>query len=106
MTQDSSINHVPAYASPLPADHGAPPAPRLPGCAHQRLREHSAPSSARYHTASNLAEAAAQAINAGVDVSMTPSDYQGFTEGVLDRRPQRLDLEGADRPVRSGGSSR
>ncbi len=36
-----------------------------------------------YHTASNLAEAAAQAINAGVDVSMTPSDYQGFTEGVL-----------------------
>ena len=29
------------------------------------------------------AEAATQMINAGVDVSMTPSDYQGFTEGVL-----------------------
>ena len=31
---------------------------------------------------------------------MTPPDYQGFTEGVLDRRPPRLDLARADRPGR------
>jgi beta-glucosidase len=36
-----------------------------------------------YHTAGDLAEAAAQMINAGVDVSMTPSDYAGFTQGVI-----------------------
>src|SRR5919199_873994 len=82
MTMDASINHVPAYASRflqttelrnrlgfdgvLISDYGN--IPQLVST---------------YHTASNLAEAAAQAINAGVDVSMTPSDYQGFTEGVI-----------------------
>jgi beta-glucosidase len=82
MTMDASINHVPAYASRflqttelrgrlgfqgvLISDYGN--IPQLVGT---------------YHTASTLAEAAAQAINAGVDVSMTPSDYQGFTEGVI-----------------------
>ena len=83
MTQDGSINHIPAYASHVPADHRAPPAAGLPGRAHQRLREHPGSWSATTTRPSNLAEAAAQAINAGVDVSMTPSDYQGFTEGVL-----------------------
>src|SRR5919199_2870239 len=82
MTMDASINHVPAYASRflqttelrgrlgfqgvLISDYGNIP---------QLVTT--------YHTASDLAEAAAQAINAGVDVSMTPSDYQGFTEGVI-----------------------
>jgi beta-glucosidase len=82
MTQDGSINSIPAYASHflqttelrarlgfdgvLISDYG-----NIPQLVNT------------YHTASTLAEAAAQAINAGVDVSMTPSDYQGFTEGVL-----------------------
>src|SRR4051794_11417130 len=82
MTTDTSINHIPAYASRflqttelrkrlgfqgvLISDYGNIP---------QLVSS--------YHTASTLAEAAAQAINAGVDVSMTPSDYQGFTEGVI-----------------------
>ena len=65
----------------VPADHGAARPPRLPRRADQRLRERPALVDA-YHTASDLAEAAAQAINAGVDVSMTPLDYQAFTEGV------------------------
>jgi beta-glucosidase len=82
MTQDGSINHVPAYASRflqtgelrgrlgfdgvLISDYGN---------IHQLIDT--------YHTAGDWAEAAAQMINAGVDVSMTPSDYQSFTEGVL-----------------------
>jgi beta-glucosidase len=82
MTQDGSINHVPAFASHflqttelrrrlgfsgvLISDYG-----NIPSLITS------------YHTASTMAEAAAQAINAGVDVSMTPSDYQGFTEGVV-----------------------
>jgi beta-glucosidase len=82
MTQDGSINHVPAFASRflqttelrrrlgfdgvLISDYG-----NIPSLI------------TAYHTASTMAEAAAQAINAGVDVSMTPSDYQGFTEGVV-----------------------
>src|SRR3954464_11798787 len=83
MTTDTSINHVPAYASRflqttelrnrlgfqgvLISDYGN--IPQLVS---------------NYHTAADLAEAAAQAINAGVDVSMTPSDYAGFTQGVID----------------------
>jgi beta-glucosidase len=82
MTTDTSINHIPAYASRflqttelrkrlgfqgvLISDYGN---------IRQLING--------YHTASTMAEAAAQAINAGVDVSMTPSDYQGFTEGVI-----------------------
>ena len=82
MTQDGSIDHIPAFASRflqrtelrrrlgfrgvLISDYGN--IPQLVSA---------------YHTASDLTEAASQAINAGVDVSMTPSDYQGFTEGVL-----------------------
>jgi beta-glucosidase len=104
MTQDGSINHVPAFASRflqttelrrrlgfrgvLISDYGN--IPSLVGA---------------YGTASDLAEAAAQAINAGVDVSMTPADYQGFTEGV------RTAVRGAGSPAggstrRFGGSSR
>src|SRR4051812_38119571 len=82
MTTDTSINHIPAYAS------------RFLQTTELRNRlgfqgvlisdwQNIPQLVSNYHTASTLAEAAAQAINAGVDVSMTPADYQGFTEGVI-----------------------
>jgi beta-glucosidase len=82
MTQDGSINHIPAFAS------------RFLQTTELRKRlgfegvlisdyENIPQLVTAYHTAGDLAEAAAQAINAGVDVSMTPTNYQGFTEGVL-----------------------
>ena len=82
MTQDGSVNGVPAYASHFLQTTEL----------RNRLGFHGVVVSdygniaqlvSTYHTASTLAEAAAQAINAGVDVSMTPSDYQGFTAAVL-----------------------
>jgi beta-glucosidase len=82
MTTDTSINHVPAYASHFLQTTELRNRLGFQGVLisdYQNIPQ----LVSSYHTASTLAEAAAQAINAGVDVSMTPSDYQGFTEGVI-----------------------
>src|SRR3954451_11086606 len=82
MTTDTSINHIPAYASRFLQTTELRKRLGFKGVLisdYQNIPQ----LITNYHTASTMAEAAAQAINAGVDVSMTPSDYQGFTEGVL-----------------------
>ena len=83
MTQDGSLNHIPAFASRYLQDELL--RDRL-GFRGVLISDYSNVTQLRdaYHTASDLTEAAAQMVNAGVDVSMTPSDYQGFTEGVLE----------------------
>src|SRR4051812_36007941 len=82
MTQDGSINHIPAYTSKFLQTTELRRRLGFRGVVISdynnvvQLRDN-------YHTAANLAEAAAQMINAGVDMSMTPMDYPGFTDGVI-----------------------
>jgi beta-glucosidase len=81
MTTDTSINHIPAYVSKFLQTTQLRSRLKFKGVLitdYQNIPQ----LVSSYHTASNLAEAATQAINAGVDVSMTPFDYKGFTEGV------------------------
>jgi beta-glucosidase len=83
MTQDGSINHIPAFASRFLQTRELRDRLGFRGVLISDYENIPQLVNA-YHTASDLAEASAQAINAGVDVSMTPSNYQGFTEGVLE----------------------
>jgi beta-glucosidase len=82
MTQDGSINHIPAYASKFLQRTELR---RRLGFRGVVISDYGNVGQlvSNYHTASTLAEAAAQMINAGVDMSMTPTDYAGFTDGVL-----------------------
>jgi beta-glucosidase len=82
MTQDGSINGIPAYASHFLQTTELRDRLGFDGVVITDYGNIPQLISA-YHTASTMAEAATQAINAGVDMSMTPSDYQGFTDGVL-----------------------
>ncbi len=82
MTQDGPINGVPAYTSKFLQTYELRDRLGFDGVVisdygnvHQLVDT--------YHTAGDLTEAATQMINAGVDVSMTPSDYAGFTQGVI-----------------------
>ncbi|HEY7077061.1 MAG TPA: glycoside hydrolase family 3 N-terminal domain-containing protein [Solirubrobacteraceae bacterium] len=82
MTQDGSINHIPAEASHFLQTTELRRRLGFRGVLVSdyqnvfHLRDN-------YHTASTIAEAAAQLINAGVDMSMTPLDYAAFTDGVI-----------------------
>jgi len=82
MTQDGSINHIPAEASHFLQTTELRQRLGFRGVLISdyqnvfHLRDN-------YHTASTIAEAAAQLVNAGVDMSMTPSDYAAFTDGVI-----------------------
>jgi beta-glucosidase len=82
MTQDGSINGIPAYISHFLQTTEL----------RRRLGFHgvlitdygNVPSLvSTYHTAANLEQATAQTINAGVDMAMMPSDYAGWNGGVL-----------------------
>jgi beta-glucosidase len=54
-----------------------------------------------YHVAADLPGAIAKAINAGVDVSMTPSDYAGWNAGLLqDVRQGLVSVKRIDESVR------
>ena len=94
MVDSGSVNDIPARV-PLPADRGAAQPARLQGRGDQRLRRRHALQTA-YHVAADLPEAVAKAVNAGVDVSMMPSDYrrleqrpvQDVRQGVV---PARID---------------
>jgi beta-glucosidase len=79
MTQDGSINGIPAYASHFLQTSELRDRLGFDGVVISDYGDIPALISS-YHTASTMAEAATQAINAGVDMSMTPSD---FTDGVL-----------------------
>ena len=52
-----------------------------------------------YHTAADFPTAIAQAVNAGVDVSMTPFDYVGWNNGLIQDVQHGLVSRAADRPV-------
>jgi beta-glucosidase len=82
MTQDGSINHIPAEASHFLQTTELR---RRLGFRGVLISDYQNVFHLRdnYHTASTLAEAAAQMINAGVDMSMTPMDYAGFTDAVI-----------------------
>ena len=82
MSQDASINHIPAFASKFLQTTELRDRLGFKGVLisdYQNIPQ----LVTAYKTAGDLTEAATQAINAGIDVSMTPLDYQGFHEGVL-----------------------
>jgi beta-glucosidase len=82
MTQDGSINHIPAEASHFLQTTELR---RRLGFRGVLISDYQNVFHLRdnYHTASTIAEAAAQMINAGVDMSMTPLDYAAFVDGVI-----------------------
>jgi beta-glucosidase len=54
-----------------------------------------------YHVATDMAEAVAKAVNAGVDVSMTPFDSAGFNAALIaDVRPGAVSTKRIDEAVR------
>jgi beta-glucosidase len=54
-----------------------------------------------YHVAANFTEAVAKAVNAGIDVSMTPNDYVGWQNAMLDNVRNRVISEArVDQSVR------
>jgi beta-glucosidase len=83
MTQDGSINGIPAFASRFLQTTELRDRLGFRGVLISDYDNIEQLITAD-HTASTWAEAAAQMINAGVDVSMTPQNYQAFTEGVTE----------------------
>jgi beta-glucosidase len=54
-----------------------------------------------YHVAADFPEAIAQAVNAGIDVSMTPFDYVGWNEGLIQNvEAGRVSMKRIDESVR------
>ena len=54
-----------------------------------------------YHVASDFPDAIAQAVNAGIDMSMTPFDYVGWNNGLIQNvRTGRVSMKRIDQSVR------
>jgi beta-glucosidase len=54
-----------------------------------------------YHVASDFPDAIAQAVNAGIDMSMTPFDYVGWNNGLIENvRSGRVSMKRIDQSVR------
>ena len=54
-----------------------------------------------YHVASDFPDAIAQAVNAGIDISMTPFDYVGWNNGLVQNvQNRRVSMKRIDQSVR------
>jgi beta-glucosidase len=82
MTQDGSINGIPAYASHFLQTTELRNRLGFEGVVISDYRNVEQLID-NYHTASDMTEAAAQMINAGVDMSMTVDQYPQFMDGVM-----------------------